>query len=318
MSTKRTRQQKQDYWKMLQEAMGIEPKDVDGQYSYDTLYYKQQIISIIKGRFDVKCPEWWDIDFMLDQLILNGRFYVSDSPSGIAPFDGSRYGLNMFNRSNAVTITNPVLATFRRWLAFAGSTKTNQAVMVYLYDNLNCYSFVPLINHYAYKLASLDCSLDVGIMNSRVAFIFNAEDSKQAEEAKLIYSQISKGKPAIFTKVKDALTPDSKGLEVQAFPVKENMVLAELIDAKRAIISDLMVELGINTTPYEKKERLLVNEVDSNNQEIEARVAYVKDNLKRCSKLVRDTFGIEFEIKLKEGNVDAQVIQKNSDEENNV
>lgn len=289
---------KRDYWEMIKAAFGENPKDIDTQFTERTLFYKEVIENIIKGRFKVKCPDWWDVDYMLNLLIYKGRFFVTNTPAGVAPVDGNSHGINLFLRSPKLTVVNSILGTFDRLLF--GNRKN--AVCVYLYDN-RCYrSMASIINVYAQKLANIDASIDVNLTNTRAAYIFNASTTQQAEEAKLIYDKITRGEPAVFTKVKDPMNPEDGGLDVTTWPIKTNYIVDDLIEAKRATISELLTLLGLNSTSYEKKERLITAEVDSNNEESEYNVAYMKRNLKRQSKAVRDLFDIEFKIKVVDGN----------------
>lgn len=317
--SRRRKSDNNSYWEAVKKAFGPEPSEVNAQWTIATEYFRQEIITLIKGRFDIKCPEWWDKDFMLDLLILEGRFFVADSAIGIAPFNGSAHGLNVFLRPSRVTITNEIIGTFTRKLFFKpGENKIyGNTVAVYLYDSHYYRSMSMLINKYAEKLANIDASIDVNLMNTRVAYIFNATNQQQADEAKLVYEQITQGKPAVFTKVKDKMSNDDSGLDVSSLPVKDLYIVDKLLEARTAIIGELLTKLGLNNTAYEKKERLIVDEVNSNNAEIEANVAYIKENLKECSEKVRSTFGIDFEIKLKEydiyGKKNEQNLHKETD-----
>lgn len=288
--------EKQDYWALLKRAFGEKPQEVNAQLVAATEQYRQELINIMKGRFEITCPDWWDIDYMLSLLICAGRFYVTDSTAGVAPFNGGSHGLNIFERPTDVTIANPVLGTFDRKL----TGENANAVVVYLYDDRYYRSFMPIIDRYAQRLANCDCSIDVNLLNTRVAYIFNVHDSKQADQAKAIYSDISAGKPAVFTTVDDIMDRDHQRNIVETLPVKQNYIADMVIDAKRAIIAEFLTYCGINSLPIEKKERLIKDEVMSNNEEASYNVSYINDNLERQSEAIRRMFGINFNIKLKE------------------
>lgn len=310
------RQQNRDYWELVEEAFGMIPRNVDGQFNRTTAYYKAELLNILKGRFEVTCPDFWDKDFLLTTLILDGRFFVSDSSIGVAPFNGSSFGLNVFNRASAVTIVNSILGEWKRFLT-GERMREESAVVVYLYDNFYYRSFRDTIDMTSERLASIDCSLDVNIMNTRVAYIFNAENTQQATEAKEIYTKVSAGVPAVFAKVKDPLKPEDGGLDVTAFPVKDVFIADKLFELKQSIMSEFLTKIGINSTAYEKKERLLVDEVNGNNAERDANISYINENLALCSKRVRDLFNIDFNIKMKEdGN--EKIKQSDVNKENNV
>lgn len=294
--TRTTRVQEQDYWKLLKETFGEFPKEVNAQLVESTMYYKNNLINILKGHFIVEAPTFWDIDYILDLLILGGRFYVCDSPLGILPFNGTSSGVNVFNRPTDVTITNQVLETFDRILG-------KDCVVVYLFDNKFYRSFVPALDLYAQRLANIDASMDINLINTRLPWIFNAQNDKQAKEAKYIYDKVTRGEPAIFTKVNTSLTNDDDGLLVTSLPVKENYVTDKLLEAKRSVLNEFLTIVGINTTPFEKKERLVVDEVNSNNEEKNYNIRYINNNLKNCCDKVFEMFGIRLKIRM-EGDTD--------------
>lgn len=292
------RQSKRGYWDLVKEAFGEEPKNVDGQAAVRTLYYHNQLLEFVKGRFEITCPDFWDKDFMLDLLLTRGRFFVTQTRAGVVPINGSAYGVNMFNRNTSLTTTSSI--NFLSNLAKKLTGVHSNAVVVYLRDSKHYKDINLMLQIYAEKLASVDCSIDVNIMNSRVSFIMNAKNSAQADEAKLVYSKISNGEPAVFTDVSDIILNGDGSLNVQTLPVKENFILPELLESKRAIIAEFLSYWGVNNVAYEKRERLLVDEVNGNNEEIDAYISYMKNNLKECSERVRQMFNIDFDIKIKE------------------
>lgn len=286
-------------WDDLKKALGLTEKDVDRKLIARTIYYRDVLLNIAKGRFKVVCPKWWDIDFMLDLLLTRGRFFVTNTTIGVCPLNGSPYGLNVFSRQSLVTITNPVIGEFDRILYGEDAN----AVAVYLYDNLMYRTINDALDIYAEKLAMIDCALDVNIMNCKTPFIMNVADAKQAETAKLIYSNISKGEPAVFLRKNQALSDAEAGdAIIQRLPVKENYISDKLQELKRGIVGEYLTYIGLNNTAYEKRERLNEAEVTSNNDEIDANVEYIKENLRRCSKNVRNMFPETlFNISIKEG-----------------
>lgn len=312
---KKERQEKQEYWSLIKEVLGVKPNAVNAQVTIATERYKTILLNVVKGRFEIETNQSdWSEDFILDLLLLKGRFFITDVTPGlkngddkevpvsevIFPLDGSPFGLNVFSRYTSVTITNPVLLEFERILT--GAEKN--AIMYYLYDDKGEETIVPLLNMYAEKLASIECAMDVNLFNTRLAYIFNCDDTAQADTAKMVYDKITQGEPAIFTKVKTALSPDDGGIEVTTLPVKEIYIYNELVEAKRAVMSDFLSELGLNSVSYEKKERLITDEVNSNNDEANVKVERIKRNLDKCNKAVSKMFpSIQFKISLKEGDI---------------
>lgn len=278
--------------KAYQQTYGIKPNEVDGQNNITTTYYWEQLLNKVKGRFKVTCNSAWSKDYILNCLLLEGVFCITDTTIGIVPLLCRPTGVNVFSRPYKVLISNPILGTLERTMGV-------DCEIVYLYDDKYFRTIDLMLNIYAQKLASCDSAIDVNLLNTKAAFMFNAENTKQAEEAKLVYDKIARGEPAVFTKLKTGI--DNNGLEVVTLPVKNNYVADMIQEEKRQIINEFLTEIGINNTNLSKRERMITDEVNANDEEIENNISYIKENLKDCVERVNKMFpSIEFNIELKE------------------
>ena len=269
----------------------MKPNKVDGRMAQRTYFYEKQLLSIIKGLFNVKCPEEWDEDYLLDNLILEGKFCLTDTTMGVVPLRCAPYGHNVFDRPCDVNIANPVLGTMTRKIDV-------DCVMFYLYDNKYYRSMKELINIYATKLALCDSSIDVNLMNTKVAYIFDCVDKKQSDEAKLIYDKIMSGEPAVFFR---SSTPIEGNNRMQFFTthVKEQYIVDKLQDEKRTIMNEFLTAVGINNVSTEKKERLISDEVNANNEELDYSIKYVRENIKKCLEKSKKMFpDVDFSISI--------------------
>lgn len=312
-----------DIWDLLKKEFGKDMSDIDSVQLYARRdFYRTELLNIAKGRFEVTCPDWWDVDYILDLLLTLGRFFITDSPIGICPFNGSPFGLNVFLRPYKVTITNPVVPTFDRTLVHAVDyMPTDPAVCVYLYDNKWYHTINPALDMYSMRLAMIDESIDINLFNTKVPYIFNVDDNKQAETAKEMYRQIAVGKPAVFVRnnQKPLSATAETGALVETMPVKDIYVADKMQELKRIVVGEFLTKIGINNVAYEKRERLITSEVDNNEEEIECNIEYIKRNLEESNKLVRDVFGLEYSIKIKEGvkNEEQEQVQQDLHQEDN-
>jgi len=282
--------------KAYKEAFGEEPKDVNAQLVTRTLFYKQILYNIVKGRIDIRCPIEWDEDYILDALLIEGKFCITDTELGKLPLKCSPYGLNVFQRANCVNIVNPAFdKVLKRKI-------DKNCVLYYLYDNTLYRGISWILDVYSEKLASCDGAIDVNLINSKVAFIFDCASKKQADEMKKIYSEISRGKPAVYYHGSNQqLDINDNKLVCFTLPVKNNFIAPELQDQKRTIMNEFLSIFGINTNNVEKKERLIESEVDANNQEILFNIEYSKKILEKCNKKTSKMFpDIDFYIQWKE------------------
>lgn len=277
----------------LKSAYGQKPVNVESA-SASYLYYYSYLLNMVKGRFNVSCPLEWDVDYILDALLLKGVFCVTDTALGVLPLKCEPFGINVFDRATKVNITNNVLGSFERTIG-------EDCEIVYLYDTIFFHSIIPLLHIYAQRLATCDCSVDVNLINSRVSDIFECADGAQVATAKKMYDEISQGKPAVFIrKANSAL--DQTGIERYSNSVKNSFIADTILDVKRTIVCEFLTAIGINNANTDKKERLNSDEVNSNNAELETNIAYIRGNLGKSCKKVNAMFGDILHIDIRETN----------------
>lgn len=280
---------------MLRDYYSVNPKKVDPAsttffYYVDTLFRKAQSIYKIEGM-----PETWDYDYFLSILLSQGFITVTNTPLGVLPLRCGISGINVFNHPTKVIIANPVIGNLER-------TIDEDCTLIKLQYNYR--SIMDIIYKYATMLAECDGSIAVNLMNSKVSFIGFCNSKAQSETMKAMYSEISKGVPAVYVKA-DQVTPE----QIYYNHVKENFVAGEIQILKRKIMSEFLTEIGVNNANTDKKERLTDNEVEANDSEIQLNAGYWLDNIREGLEKTNKMFDLNLSIKLKntmntEGNIE--------------
>lgn len=280
MGNKKIKWKNKDYWDALKEAFAMEPNEVNGQWTARTQYYWWILLRKAKSLFKIECPDNWDKDYMLDCLLIRGKFCVTDTGVGIVPLDCNPYGVNLFNRHTKINVANPVLKTFRRTIG-------EDCELVYLNDDRIFANIVPYLNIYSEQLAQCDAAIDVNLMNSKTCMVFGANSKAEAETLKMMYEDMSQGKPAVFVRQSDL-----SGAETQVFmnKVKENYIAGDIHIEKRRIMEEFLTEFGVNNANTDKRERLNADEVNSNNEELLVNTNYWVENLQECCDKVNKMF----------------------------
>ena len=281
----------------LQSAFGRKPVEVSGIENISSSYYFQYLLRLTKGIFDIRVPEYWDSDFLLDTLLLNGCFGIFEKDSEALAMDCQPYGINMYRKPTAFNIANPVLGTFDRVIGESGA-------LIYLEEdptaNGQFRTIRPLLSLYAYKLAACDKCIDQSLMNSGVAAIFSASSKKAAESYRAMYDDIAEGKPAVFVDEELSLTSNTSR-NLQYTPAKDNFVCDKVQIEKRCIIEEFLTAIGVNNANIDKRERLNSAEVNSNNDECRVATEVWRRNLKETTAIANKMFpGINFSITIKE------------------
>lgn len=279
-------------------APAVRPKDVNGLFNTRTLFYKEQLGIIVRGLFEIECPDDWDRDYMLDLLLFEGHFVITDSIAGVLPFRNTFRGVNYMNMPTGVLIAVPTMPEMQRVL-------NKDCVLIYLKrnrDGYGFYTFNSMLDIFAERLASADACIDVNLMNSRVAYIVEAETKAQAETLKEAYARVTDGEPLVVLRKGASGTASltANGMNVFFNSVKQNYIADVVQDSKRSIMNEFLTMLGINNANTDKKERLIVGEVDSNNDELACNTAHFENILKQQVEWVKKIFpGLKFDIKFK-------------------
>lgn len=139
----------------------------------------------------------------------------------------------------------------------SGMTKGEECILV-----MNNYERIPTsatIALFAYRLAEAQRTADVNIKAQRTPILITT-DQKQFFTLKKMYEEYDGNTPAIFAD-KNVITPDAlKSMKTDAPFIAQN-----IMDYKREIWNEFLTTMGISNLS-EKRERMISNEVDSNNE----------------------------------------------------
>ena len=286
---------------LLNNFFARKPKDVDGVANTSSLYYRNYLLKKILSRFKFSgVPTFWDYDYFLEILFLEGHVCITDSTAGVLPFKCGLTGIGIFEQPTKCIIANPVLGNFDRTI------DVDCALVRLQYD----YHGVGwMIQRYSTLLAMCDSSISVNLMNSKVAHVFKASSKAQAETMKKMYDEISMGRPVVFVGENGALNEDN----VYTMPVKNNFVADDIQLLKRKIINEFLTDIGINNTNLDKRERLTDDEVNANNDEVKANIQHWLDNLTDGLNRANTMFGLDLQVKIREFGGNDNVVTTESD-----
>lgn len=129
------------------------------------------------------------------------------------------------------------------------------------YDMIPTYSTISM---FAQRLARVERSIDVNV-NAQKTPVLILCDEKQRHTLKNVYSQYIGDEPVIYAD--KSMNPDM----IKSIDTKAEFVADRLQAYKQALWNECMTFLGINAPGgnYQKAERMVVPEVESNNQLIE-------------------------------------------------
>ena len=147
-----------------------------------------------------------------------------------------------------------------------------------------------IIWYYAEKLAYLDNSVNMSLINSKYGMMIGARSKSAAEALKKMYDRINKGEPAVF--YDKTLINDRKDTgplwETPDLPnAKENYLTHDLLQDFQTLINNFDAEIGIPSIPYQKKERMVTSEAESRTIDATSRSLVWYETLKSSIKKIK-------------------------------
>lgn len=281
------------------------PDTVEGLNNKSFFYYYDKLRRMVYSIFSFEnVPDEWDLNYFKENLFLNGLLVVTDTRAGVLPLSCSTHGINYAGRPTDFLVNNPALGHISGKIGEDGE-------LVFLDNFLGTYkSLDPMIVRYAVLLSDIDCSLNVTLINSRVAHVFEAGTDAELKSFKKLYDNISRGEPAVFLRT----TVDRNGQHALFNNVKNSFIGRELLDVKRTILCEFLTELGVNNANTQKRERLNSDEVNSNNEELHVNTLEWQENLKNCLNKVNEKYGLNITFKVNTFNVEDADLNYNGED----
>lgn len=258
-----------------------------GLCRYFTKYLLQKAMSV----FEWDLPETWNKDYFLYVLYCWGYVAVVNTDKfGVIPQGCGLKGYDVFYAPTHAVIANPLLS------GILEPRIGTQCELLKLQPDFS--GILDLVGHYAEQMALASQSVSVNLLNSKLSYVFTAKTKALAESLKKMYDQIASGEPAVV--IDSRLKNAADGEETwKAFEqnVGGNYIVTDLLADLRKIEAMFDTEIGIPNANTDKRERLIQDEVNSNNIETYSKCAMWLENLQDACKRVNDMFGLSIAVR---------------------
>jgi hypothetical protein len=135
--------------------------------------------------------------------------------------------------------------------------------------------------------------MDVNMKACKTPIVFTCDD-KDVLSFKRMFQLVDGNVPALFA---------DRGLNldaITAFQTGVKFMGNELMDYKRSVESDLLTFLGQNNTPVDKKERLITDEAEANNQLIQSFADLQLQARQKACEEINEMFGLNVSVRRRE------------------
>lgn len=281
------------YYEEINNLRGHKVPSVGLCYDSETFFFFwRSLYQRLASKIDWTVPEHWDKEVYEFSLYALGFLGVFDTNKyaktpnqryGIIPAPSTVSGVGVQMQPTKIRTANP------HFFMPYNETIYEGAGLIKLTPDYR--GILDIVDFYAKELATLWSSIDQSIINSRFAYIISANSEAAAATLKAIFDARNSGKPLMVydkNKLKKKQPVDKSipietqdPFEVLDLRVGENYITDKLLADYRRILVQFDTEIGIPNNPYEKGERLITNEVESNSAETVARFEYWMSCLKR-------------------------------------
>lgn len=275
---------------MLQNYFQLQPAEVKGSLNTETAYYEWALMWLVYYRYKLKIPEhialnyfrFWLFHYGSIGLVYTNKFGWIAGNYGVSEID-------LYYQPRQLTFANPFLPDIK-----VGIVGINSCI-IKLFDDFS--GFKPYIRRTATKLAACDKAMDVNLMTASMGKLLGAPNKKIANTLKEALGDLTIGKPYV--------TINSSDLEA----INVNQLVSELgsefiadkvQELKRTYLNEFLSLIGINNANLNKRERLVTDEVNANNDEVNAiPTLVIEDNLRPSMEFASKLTGEEFSVELR-------------------
>lgn len=259
------------------------PNSIHTQNTQLSAYFRRYLLQKAISVFDWTLPDNWNRDFFLYVLYCWGVVAVIKTDKfGVIPQGCALTGYNVQYQPTNAIITNPLLR------GILSPVIGKQCEIIKLQPDYG--GIMDMVNSTAEDMALASEALSMNLINSKLSYVFAASGKSVAESFKKMYDDIMSGKPAVFMD-KDLFTEEGKPLwQAWTQDLRSAFIAPEIMDTLHEIEARFNQQVGIPSANTDKKERLVVDEVNANNTDTFCKAALWLEELQQCCKRVNDMF----------------------------
>ena len=249
-------------------------------YSFFERYLFMKTLSVIK----FKLPENWEENYFKQILYYAGYIgVVNTNKFGVIPQQCTLYGYNVQYQPTNILVSNPLLHSTMDLIIGRNCT------LIKLLPDYG--GLIDLISFYAAQMALTAETASVNTLNSKISLVFMADNKADAETYKKLYDKYAAGEPATVT-LKHMVNEDgSPTYQMFVQDVGKNYIVDKIMSNLRQWEQMYLTQIGVPNANTDKKERLIVDEVNANNTETYLIIDMILDSIKDGFEKTNKMFG---------------------------
>lgn len=260
-------------------------------------FFQRYLLEKAFSVFTWKIPDTWNKDYLLYTLYTIGYCAIVETDKyGVIPQMCGLRGYDIFYRPTNAVITNPLLK------GVITPRINTECVLLKLQPDYG--SVMDMVSFYADMMALSAEAAGVNLVNSKLSYVFFAQNKASAESCKKLYDRIASGEPAAVID-KALYSEDGKPLWTSfSQDLRSNYIAGDILIDMRKWEQQFDTKIGIPNANIEKKERLITDEVNANNTETRCIADMWLESLQESCRRVKEMFGVDVWVDWREGGFD--------------
>ena len=253
------------------------------------MFFRKYLLEKALSVFEWQLPETWSKNYFLYVLYCWGYIAVVNTDKfGVIPQGCGLQGYNVMYDPTTAVISNPLLTGILTPMI------GQQCEIIKLQPNYS--GILDIVDFYADMLSLSASTATTNLFNSKLAYVFGAKNKSAAESFKKMYDELASGNPAVVID-KNLFNDDgSPNWMIFNQNVAQTYIAGTILDDMRKWECRFDTEIGIPNSNTEKRERLITDEVQSNNVETKCKAALWLETLQSCVKKVNAMFWTDISV----------------------
>ena len=262
-------------------------------------FFARQLFKRALSVFEWTIPDEWAQNYFLYTLYGWGYIAVTYTDKyGLICQQCTLSGYDIYYQPTEVIIANPNLpgVSLQRTIG-------QDAAIIRLQPDYS--SICDVVAYYAEKLALLSQGIDNNTLLANLGYVFKAGNKAESETIKKAFDKLASGDPIV---VIDKST--NMQAELLDRDIGRSYVVPKMLADLRTVNNEFNTIVGIANANTQKKERLITDEVNANNQETRALSQVIFETVKKDLQTVYEVTGLtpaQLDIKWKEDVTDESI-----------
>lgn len=226
----------------------------------------------------------------------NGTCAVAMTDQGLKCFFGGAGNvLNEYYAPSQYVIANPALDFFKSLIIkypYHDEPFDESTMCVMGVNDTMSQGLYPLIQKYAYQLATNEITLNIADINSRAVNILTATSESAFESIKSFLKDLKKG---VIAHIRESMIQDN---DVRSLPfsAQTNNGITNLIELQQYYKASFYNEIGLNANYNMKRESIQQNESDMNHDSLMPLIDDMLYNRKILAEQLNECFGLNVSV----------------------